>query len=75
MVSRSLDTKHPPTNIGVPSSLSARNAEPLYLRNERRALQTESGGCAFRAPILDEIAELPLASRIKALRLRSARLR
>jgi hypothetical protein len=31
------------------SGLSARDAEPLHLGNQRRALQPESGGCAFRA--------------------------
>jgi len=31
------------------SGLSARNAEPLHLRDQRRALQAEPGGCAFRA--------------------------
>ena len=31
------------------SGLSARNAEPLHLGDQRRALQPESGGRAFRA--------------------------
>ena len=31
------------------SRLSARDAQALHLRNQRRALQTESGGRSFRA--------------------------